>query len=252
MEELIQRVLENQSTVNVWKNNFKSEEWNDANELHFKMYGVRLNQTKNCGCIPDFYKALNSTTPKKIMEKQNRRFVLKDKLIMMHREAKQFSKHSSEEDLIYLLSKHPDKIVDFETYPENWEEIVNAVTMEQKTENQKSFIKAQNDKPAVIVESDLNSVKEKFESMEPIGTATEEATTKPIGTAKPEDVEIVNLSNEDQLTGPRKAELEAMYAKELKALIVSMNLEVPTGNKGVLVQFIIDSENENCNVPQSK
>lgn len=205
MEELIQRVLENQSTVNVWKNNFKSEKWNDANDLHVKMFGHHLTQTVGCKCLVDFYKALNSTTIEKIMEKQNRRFVLKDKLIMMHREAKQFSKHSSEEDLIYLLSKHPDKIVDFETYPENWKEIVNAGQITKDVD------------PNQFKAEGLEETKDSEESEEAI--------------------------NEGE-SNPRKAELEAMTSKELKALIVSMDLEVPKGNKGVLVQFILDSESK--------
>lgn len=133
MEELIQKVLKNQSTLAIWKNDFKSEQWIDADNLHFQLFNSRLNQTKNCGCLNDFYKALNSKHKiDHIMNLENRNFLLKkDALVMIHREAKQFSHHSSEEDCIYLLSKYPERIKDFERYPSNWKEIVSAESDEQ-------------------------------------------------------------------------------------------------------------------------
>lgn len=209
MKELIDIVLENQSTVKDWKNDFHSEEWKQADELHFKMFGTRLNQTKNCGCLTDFYTALNSKRKlKNIMEKDTRKFLLKpDKLVMLHGLSKVVSASSSEEDHMLVLSIDPSQIVKFERYPENWEEIVNGGTMEQKTENQKEFIEAQAEEPVVIVELDLNSTKEKFEA-----------------------------------TNPRKAELEAMTAKDLKALIVENEMDIPKGNKAALVEFILEAE----------
>jgi hypothetical protein len=126
------------------------------------------------------------------MEKQTARFILRPGLIMMHGESKQFSQHSSEEELIYLLSKHPQHIKNFERFPDNWKEIVSEAY------------------PAVKVE----------EVEEAADSDTEETTAQ----------------------NPRVAELEAMKAQDLKALIVSKGLEVPQGNKGDLVAFILKAE----------
>jgi len=130
------------------------------------------------------------------MEKKTARFVLKPGLIMMHGESKQFSQHSSEQDLMYLLSKHPDKINKFERYPENWEEIVAEAY------------------PVKVDEEEAEATNKTTDS------TTEETTAE----------------------NPRVAELEAMKAQDLKALIVSKGLEVPQGNKSELIQFIIESE----------
>ncbi len=158
METLIQSVLSNQSTLNEWKNDFNSEQWKQANELHFKLFKSHLNQTKNCGCLNDFYIALNSKHKiKNIMEKENRQFIIKSgALIMLHKEVKQFSEHSSEEDCIYLLSKYPAQIVNFERYPANWEEIVNAGALTSE----------ENPRKAELESLKVNELKEIIVSME--------------------------------------------------------------------------------------
>jgi len=197
LEQLIEEVLANQSTSNKWKNDFKSPEWIAASNLNKELFGMYLNQSVGCQCLKDLYLYINNQEKKqRIMEKKTARFVLKPGLIMMHGESKQFSQHSSEQDLMYLLSKHPDKINKFERYPENWEEIVAEAY------------------PVQVDEEEAKTITETADS------TTEETTVE----------------------NPRIAELEAMKAQDLKALIVSKGLEVPQGNKSELIQFIIESE----------
>ena len=211
LEQLIEEVLSNQSTVNKWKNDFKSPEWIAASNLNKQFFGMYLNQSVGCQCVKDLYLVINNREKKqRIMEKQTARFVLKPGLIMMHGESKQFSQHSSEQDLMYLLSKHPDKIKKFERYPENWEEIVAEAY------------------PAKTVE-----VKTTTESAPAINETTDSTT---------EDECCDNEHEEPCAECARKAELEAMKVKDLKALIVSKGLEIPQGQKADLIQFIIDSE----------
>ena len=159
MEELIQTVLKNQSTLAIWKNDFNSQEWKDADDLHFQLFNSRLNQTKNCGCLNDLYKALNSKYKiDHIMNLEDRNFLLrKDALVMIHREAKQFSHHSSEEDCIYLLSKYPERIKDFERYPSNWQEIVSAKSEEQHETTNKD---ANSDRKTELLEMKSKDLKE--------------------------------------------------------------------------------------------
>ena len=203
MEELIQIVLSNQSTLRKWKNDFKSEEWKQANELHNKMFDSSLTQSKNCGCLTDFYYALNSKHKiKHIMSKENAQFALKsNQLITLHGLGKILSEYSTEEEFKNLLRLYPNQIDKFERYPENWKEIVNA--------------------PNYTGDVDPNQFK-----VEPFD--------KPV-------VNRVILAGEGSLD-PRKSELEEMTSKELKAVISEMQLDIPKGNKGALVQFILDAE----------
>ncbi len=203
MEELIQIVLSNQSTLRTWKNDFKSEEWKQANELHNKMFKSSLTQSKNCGCLTDFYLALNSKHKiKHIMAKENAQFKLKSgKLIQLHRYKKILSEHSSDEDFIDLLSKFPDQIHSFEVYPDNWKEIVNA--------------------PSYTKDVDPSQFKVEV---------------------KPEGTIIVNSEPPVINDNYRRSELEAMKTKELKAVISEMQLDIPQGNKTALVQFILDNK----------
>jgi hypothetical protein len=223
MEELIQIVLSNQSTLKDWENDFRSEQWKAADNLHFQLFKSHLNQTKNCSCLTDFYNALNSKHKiDSIMAKENAQFVYKDKVTTLHGLSKVISKNSSEEDLKMLLRISPAHIVYFERYPENWEEIVNGES----------------------------------EEVEDNRAATEEATIEPIGTANEDDVTIVNFSEEeeeeedipsgssfDNAYNARKAELEAMKVNDLKAHIESgLKLEIPDGKKSDLVDFILKTE----------
>jgi len=210
--QLIEEVLANQSTSNKWKNDFKSPEWIAASNLNKELFGMYLNQSVGCQCVKDLYLLIDNQQKKqRIMENKTARFVLKPCLIMLHGESKQFSQHSSEEDLIYLLSKHPDKINKFERYPENWEEIV-----------------------AEIYPNELEETEEAEE------TTTETKVAKS-NDSTTED-ECCDDDEEPCAECARKAELEAMTAQELKALIVSKGLEIPQGKKADLVKFILDSE----------
>jgi len=207
LEQLIEEVLANQSTSNKWKNDFKSPEWIAASNLNKELFGMYLNQSVGCQCLKDLYLYINNQEKKqRIMEKKTARFVLKPGLIMLHGESKQFSQHSSEQDLMYLLSKHPDKINKFERYPENWEEIV------------------------------AEAYPKKVEETEEVEEATTEMKVVKSNDSNESTTEDAPLDN------PRVAELEAMTAQELKALIASKGLEIPQGKKADLVKFILDSD----------
>jgi hypothetical protein len=222
MEELIQIVLSNQSTLKDWKNDFRSEEYTLASNLNFRLFGMHLNQIKGCECVDDLYRHLNNKHKiNSIMAKENAQFVYTDKVTTLHGLKKVISKNSSEEDLKMLLRISPAHIVYFERYPENWEEIVNGES----------------------------------EEVEDNRAATEEATIEPIGTANEDDVTIVNFSEEeeeedipsgssfDNAYNARKAELEAMKVNDLKAHIESgLKLEIPDGKKSDLVDFILKTE----------
>ena len=130
MEKLIKQVFESHATLSEWRNNFKSNEWKALNELHVKMYGKKLTQTKNCGCVDDFWNALRSKTQTKLIEKymnkENARFVLKPNKIITVHGCTVIGENSTEAQFINLLSLYPTHISSFEKYPQDWEKIVNS------------------------------------------------------------------------------------------------------------------------------
>ena len=202
MIELIESVLKNQSTVDVWKNDFKSKEYEQAGELNKLLFGIPLNRTVGCQCVNDLYIYLNNKHKKQyLMNLENRQFLIKqNKLIQLHGLGKVLSSHSSEEDCIKLLKDNPSQIAHFERYPANWKEIVNGETEEAE---------------------EVEEVEE---------------------TDEVENVETEKTQEEEEPNNNRKEELEAMTTKALKSLIIEKELEIPKGNKGVLVQFILDAE----------
>lgn len=67
------------------------------------------------------------------MQKE-RRFKLKKGLVVQVHQCTPVTSESPEEKLIDLLRKSPGHIVSFESYPENWKEIVNGEKVEEVTE----------------------------------------------------------------------------------------------------------------------
>ena len=126
MKELISAVLENQSTVDNWRDDFRSDEYTQASQLNFNIFGMHLNQRRGCQCVNDLYRHLSSKNKiKNIMNKENAQFVLKDVVITLHGLGKILGSSSTEEELKDLLRRFPNQIDKFEKVPSNWEEIVN-------------------------------------------------------------------------------------------------------------------------------
>jgi hypothetical protein len=209
MDTLIKIVLENQSTLRSWKNDFKSEEWQQADELHFKMFGTHLNQTKNCGCMTDFYNALNSKHKiKYIMSKSNKLFLIKNDSIIQSHKFGIISNNSSDETFIAMLKVFPQNIDQLEKYPSDWEKLMNADVKE-------------------VTETETEQLEKEKEE---IDTKLEDAR--------------VDKSHKEIKQNQREIELNAMTNAVLKTMIEeTLKVDLPEDTrKPSLVAFIIANE----------
>ena len=122
MQELLEKVKLSESTKNKWRNDFQSEEWRNANTLNKHLFGITLNQSKGCQCLEDLFFMLNKES---IKNKVMNQFKLKKGRVITSFLHSTITEDSSDAEFIKALKASPATIKFFESYPENWEEIVS-------------------------------------------------------------------------------------------------------------------------------
>lgn len=143
MENLVLKVLESEKTKDVWRGNYNSIEWNEANELNIFLFGISLNRSLNCNCIEDlFFMIKNPKINEKIKNKMEKKFIVKKDvcLSIMALAGDNLTIHSSDEQCIEVLriSKAYSKF--FEILPENWEAIIDGMTVSKPKSKKKTAI----------------------------------------------------------------------------------------------------------------
>lgn len=134
MREILDKVIASEATKERWRHSFNSEEFKNASRVNMELFGIPLNRSKKCQCIEDlFFSLKNPKIIKRLMSKQNQKFKIKDdKHISLHIGV--FTAKSSDEQIIKLLKKHPEHVVNLERCPDNWREIVFGEAQEEETE----------------------------------------------------------------------------------------------------------------------
>jgi len=127
--ELIDKVLNSLTTLSAWRNFPDSEERRNLSELHFVLYGQKLSDKPKCGCVDDFVTVLRGTSIEKLTLKYNtmaeKLFKLKPgKVIQSFAIPEPLTQASSDEMCMRLLKSNEKTIKFFESYPENWKELV--------------------------------------------------------------------------------------------------------------------------------
>lgn len=125
MNEIIERVLASESAKAIWRNDYSSKEWIEASQINVHLFSLPLNRRRHCECVEDLFRHLKRKYSRdKIIVEMERKFFLKNgKVIMNHEFPNPLTQNSSDEELIYGLSKKPEIIIHFDKQPENWREI---------------------------------------------------------------------------------------------------------------------------------
>jgi len=129
LDFLIKQVLEFKPTIKSWKNKFETNEYRLTSKLHELFFGTPLNRVKNCGCVDDFFTYIASLSQEKINLKKiqmENKFKLKSGIVLVLHglNMELTSANITDEKAITLLKKYPVHIKSFESYPANWEELV--------------------------------------------------------------------------------------------------------------------------------
>jgi len=220
LQDLIKYVLRNEKTRKQWRDKHQSEEWKAASKVNQMLYNKPLNRRVGCECLEDLYKLLkHRKTQNKIIMNKERKFILKDRTIMLHG-CDPVTRNSSEEALIKILRKSKAHIVSFETYPENWEDIVDGKIGLDGAKATKPKAELKEADPEV----EVKEVDELVEEIEAEGI---------------DDFE----KNADEPTNAfEKSELEEMTNRQLKELIVEMSIDMPKKtNKATLIKTILNA-----------
>ena len=124
MRELLNKVIASEATKERWRHSFNSEEFKNASRVNMELFGIPLNRSKKCQCIEDlFFSLKNPKIINRLMSQQDQKFKIKDdKHISLHIGV--FTAKSSDDQIIKLLKKHPEHVVNLERCPDNWKEIV--------------------------------------------------------------------------------------------------------------------------------
>ncbi|CAB4152510.1 hypothetical protein UFOVP606_13 [uncultured Caudovirales phage] len=128
-QDRIAEVLSYEKTKANWRTKHDSLEFIAASNLNNELFGLPLNKAKKCKCLEDLFfmiARMNSKTIRQINTKKMAQFKLKkDKLITLHgmSDAVTFN-NCTDEKAIALLKLHKGHIKNFESYPQNWEQIV--------------------------------------------------------------------------------------------------------------------------------
>lgn len=130
INEQIKQVLKTKATLTEWKNNFDSPEYKQASELNKILFGIHLNRIKNCDCVNDLMNYIFHLSDSKInqlkLSMESKFKLKKGTLIMLHGIDMQISEANlTDEKAMMLLKKYPAHIYSFETYPENWKELIS-------------------------------------------------------------------------------------------------------------------------------
>ena len=126
MKTLLDIVRDSESTKNIWRDKFNSEEWKNANKLNILLYGISLNQKPKCSCLEDLFFMLKSKNiNQKYNDKMEQKFkIKKGKLVSSFKFGFHLSEQSNDEQIIEALRLDPSLIVYFDEFPEDWKIIV--------------------------------------------------------------------------------------------------------------------------------
>lgn len=125
MNELLVQVLASESEKHIWRNDYSSLNWKNASRLNVILFNLPLNKSIGCNCIEDLFFMLEQPNiNQKIKTIMAKKFKVKPGKLIQTFGCDHVSEHSSDELCILLLKKYPQHIKNFESYPSNWEEIV--------------------------------------------------------------------------------------------------------------------------------
>lgn len=122
MKELLEKVLESESSKEIWRNDYNSEQWRNANKLNRHLFGINLNQSKGCQCIEDLFFMIKRESVKNRIMNQ---FKIKKGSVITSFVHATVTEHSTDAEIIAMLKASPASIKYVVEYPENWKEIVN-------------------------------------------------------------------------------------------------------------------------------
>ena len=126
MTTLLDIVKQSEKTKNIWREDYNSEEWNNANKLNILLYGMSLNQKPKCSCLEDLFFMLKSNNiNQKFKDKMEQKFkIKKGKLVSSFKFGFHLSEQSNDEQIMEALRLDPNLIVYFDSYPEDWKIVV--------------------------------------------------------------------------------------------------------------------------------
>jgi len=126
MTTLLDIVKQSEKTKNIWREDYNSKEWINANKLNILLYGMSLNQKPKCSCLEDLFFMLKSNNiNQKFKDKMEQKFkIKKGKLVSSFKFGFHLSEQSNDEQIIEALRLDPNLIVYFDSYPEDWKVIV--------------------------------------------------------------------------------------------------------------------------------
>lgn len=129
MQELLDKVLESESTKSKWRKDYTSVEWQNASKLNKILFGIHLNQSPNCQCLEDlFMMAKRKGIKSKIMQQ----FKLKKGVVITSFLHATITEHSTDEDVLKALKVSKGIIKYFSVFPDNWEQLANGEKPKRK------------------------------------------------------------------------------------------------------------------------
>ena len=126
MTTLLDIVKQSEKTKNIWREDYNSIEWKNANKLNILLYGMSLNQKPKCSCLEDLFFMLKSNNiNQKFKDKMEQKFkIKKGKLVSSFKFGFHLSEQSNDEQIMEALRLDPNLIVYFDSYPEDWKIVV--------------------------------------------------------------------------------------------------------------------------------
>jgi len=126
MTTLLDIVKQSEKTKNIWREDYNSTEWKNANKLNILLYGMSLNQKPKCSCLEDLFFMLKSNNiNQKFKDKMEQKFkIKKGKLVSSFKFGFHLSEQSNDEQIMEALRLDPNLIVYFDSYPEDWKIVV--------------------------------------------------------------------------------------------------------------------------------
>lgn len=127
MIEKVKRVIASKDRKQTWRKDYKSKEFQEANEVNQFLFGNTLEQKEGCECVEIlFFNLQNRYKQEHVITMENKQFVLrKDAVIMNHAFSKPLTHASSDEDMVKLLQISKVFQKHFDRLPSNWEAIVD-------------------------------------------------------------------------------------------------------------------------------
>ena len=126
MTTLLDIVKQSEKTKNIWREDYNSIEWKNANKLNILLYGISLNQKPKCSCLEDLFFMLKSNNiNQKFKDKMEQKFkIKKGKLVSSFKFGFHLSEQSNDEQIMEALRLDSNLIVYFDSYPEDWKIVV--------------------------------------------------------------------------------------------------------------------------------